>query len=76
MQEGRSTDPDLSDFDAHTLLSCYPSPLSPKGAKKSLMELLKVQDTSKRRGTNKNKQTKKRKMKKKGERIQRIRECE
>ena len=58
MQEGRSTDPDLSDFDALTLLSCYPSPLSPRGAKKSLMELLKVQDTSKRRGT-KQKQTKK-----------------
>ena len=60
MQEGRSTDPDLSDFDAHTLLSCYPSPLSPRGAKKSLMELLKVQDTGKRRGT-KQKQTNKKK---------------
>ena len=73
MQEGRRTDPDLSDLDADILLSCYPSSLSPRGTKKSLMELLKAQDTSKRRGT---KQNKKRKMKKKGQRrIQRIREC-
>ena len=73
VQEGRRTDPDLSDLDAHILLSCYPSSLSPRGTKKSLMELLKAQDTSKRRGT---KQNKKRKMKKKGQRrIQRIREC-
>ena len=76
VQEGRRTDPDLSDVDAYILLSCYPSSLSPRGTKKSLMELLKDQDTSKRRGTKQNKTKKKRKMKKKGQRrIQRIREC-